>query len=272
MKKKIVLSVNDNPDYLYYVPLVCWAWQQFGWEPILFYHGGFSQLNALVDLCLGERETKAKGYVLHVDGYESETITQISRLYAACVADQSDYLMTGDIDMLPLSNYWKPVPGRVAAWGHDLTEYQHYPICYIGMQTDKWKEVMMLNSKGYDFLIKRDLDSLPQAKSEDRVKRWVTDQDLITERIDESKNRVWRINRGTLPNGYPVGRVDRSAWNIELPELIDCHMMRGTFNKAWTSNPKFIATLELLKKVWPAEDFQWFIDYSFQYDQIVSAK
>lgn len=277
MKNKIILSVNDNPAYLYYAPITCWAWEQFGWEPILFYHGKFTKLNELTDLVLSEKTKNTKGYVLNVDGFESETITQVSRLYAACIAEEDEYLMTGDIDMLPLSDYWKPVDeNAITSWGHNLTDYQHYPICYIGMPRNRWVEVMGITSPDYDKLIERDLKMLPQAVDQDRVKRWVTDQDLITMRINATQFKKDSINRGILPNGYARGRVDRSswgmhhAWGFNDDSLIDCHMFRAEFDKHWISNQKFCQTLDLLKLVWPKEDFQWFIDYSLHFDQIVN--
>jgi hypothetical protein len=39
MKRYIVLGVNENPKYLYYLPLVTWAWRKIGWEPFIFYVG-----------------------------------------------------------------------------------------------------------------------------------------------------------------------------------------------------------------------------------------
>lgn len=280
MKKKIVLSVNDNPQYLYYTPLTVWAWQQFGWEPILFYHGKFTQLNELVDLMLGEIGGKTKGYVVHdIEGYRSETITQISRLYAGCVAEEGDMLMTGDIDMLPLSDYWHPelTQNKITVYGHDLTNFGHIPICYIAMSKERWVEVMGLTSNDFEKLIKRDLDSLPKAKSNDPVEWWQVDQDIITDRIMACQFTKGFLTRGVLSNGYAAGRVDRSAWSwerwqIKEAQLIDCHMHRSTFNKAWISNPKFIATMDLLRSVWPEQNFEWFVDYSYQFDQIVNAQ
>ena len=38
-EKYIVLSTNWNPDYLYYTPIVCWAWERFGWTPIVMLNG-----------------------------------------------------------------------------------------------------------------------------------------------------------------------------------------------------------------------------------------
>jgi hypothetical protein len=224
MKKHIILSVNENPEYLFYVPLAVWAWRFIGWEPILFYHG---RLSNIADVWHASGIEHCHVFLLDDNGYNSETTTQIARLYGACVSN--NYIMTGDIDLIPLSDYWKPDLIKLSAWGHDLTNYEHFPICFIGAPAAIWNQVMHIDAKDYNTLIKRDLDKLPQAKSHDRVKRWVTDQDLITDRINKSGIPVDHYHRGTYKNGYARGRVDRSAWTLQHDQLIDCHMLRGIY-------------------------------------------
>src|SRR6187455_3225509 len=124
MKKYIVLSVNDNNDYLYFTPLTCWAWRYFGWEPILFYQGGNSDALNLVSKNLNVFSLLNWRQIIKHEGYRSDTITQISRLYGACAINsfQNDsYLMTCDVDMIPLSDYWEPDLNKVTVWNHDLT-------------------------------------------------------------------------------------------------------------------------------------------------------
>ena len=260
MKKHIILSVNDNPKYLFWVPLTCWAWRKFGWEPFLFYkredEAADSQLRRLEQLtsdCPGNELLNMR-IIRLIAGFQPETITQCSRLYGACVLD--GYLMTGDIDMIPLSDYWKPDENKLTVYGRDLTDY-HYPICYIGMDSEKWKEVMHIDGTDYQYLMQRDLMTMPQAKSTDKVKRWVTDQDLITERINSSHFIPERIDRGTYKNGYPIGRVDRSAWTLKHDVFIDAHLPHDVL----TNDESFKKVLALLHHVWPKEDWKWFVNY-----------
>lgn len=269
MRKRIVLSVNQNPEYLFYVPLVCWAWKKFGWEPLLFVEG--AKYEGIFEFVMDHPELeKIWPYPLNsIEGYRSDTIAQISRLYGACVADSDDYLMTGDIDMLPLSDYWTMDDKKITVWGHDLTGFHHYPICYIGLSQVHWKELMQITSVDYNNLIDRDFQTLPNAKSEDQVKRWVVDQDLITNRINkwhfQRENVMKSLIRGVLPNGYPIGRVDRSAWTLEHDQFIDCHMLRSN----WL--PENMAkTMELLHKVWPEENFGWFDDYAYEFYKLLN--
>lgn len=261
MKKYIVLSVNDDPKYLFHVPLTMWAWGQFGWWPLIFFHG--KQTDA-VKYVFNEREGFVYDLAAH-NGYQSETITQVSRLYAGCIIDTHDMIMTGDIDMIPLSDYWHPAPDKLTVYGRDLTDY-HYPMCYIAMDGYKWAEVMNLVNFDYDYHIKRDLDSLPQAKSTDKVKRWVTDQDLITDRINSSSFIPERVDRGVdRRTGYPIGRVDRSNWHLLHRQFIDAHLPHDIL----TNEQSFKKVLELLHTVWPGEDWKWYINYYREFKKMM---
>ncbi len=203
-----------------------------------------------------------------IDGYQDETIVQVARLYAACLNLQDDdYIMTGDVDMIPLSDYWKPDYNVLTVWGHDLTEHNHYPICYIGAPRKEWKRIMMLESN-WELLenMTDDLNVLPNARTEsDPVKRWVVDQDLITHRIGRYKGIVNSVPRGTLPSGYPIGRVDRSSWTLNHPVLIDCHLMRGIYDH----HDSLVKTMELLAKAFPEYSFDWFINYTRDFAQLL---
>lgn len=262
MKKYIVLSVNDNPDYLFHVPLTVWAWRRLEWEPIIFYHGHGSQF-LQIGINTGKVLSSDLSLLSTGTGYESETITQVSRLYGACVAD--GYLMTGDIDMLPLSDYWKPDFDKLTVWGRDLTDY-HFPICYIGAPSEVWREIMQTNNhRDYNAYIKRDLDSHTNARSNDKVKRWVVDQDIATEAISVWYNNPVRIDRGTdKRTGYPIGRIDRSNWTLDHKQFIDCHMFHGIQN----DETKFKKTLEMLHTVWPKEDFKWWVEYYKEFKKL----
>lgn len=274
MKKYIILSVNDNVDYLYYFPLTVWAWRRLGWEPVTFFNG---DINKVLEILLnsGVTDVNHLKQVASLEGYRSDTITQVSRLYGTCVVD--GYIMTGDIDMIPLSDYWHPDPNKITVYGHDLTGFGHYPICYIGMDSMKWADVMNIKDNDFNKWIKRDLDQLPQARSTDFYKYWSTDQDLITDRIKQyGLSNVEFVNRGQYANGYAKGRVDRGIWTLDHEQFIDCHMHRDIF-KAFQNNKhenydtyskKWSDTMRMLEKCFPGENFDWFVDYTKEYAKL----
>lgn len=260
--KHIILSTNWNPDYLYYTPLTVWAWRRIGWEPIIFYEGDRTPAFELVNEISGVEFFQLSPQ----EGYRSDTITQVSRLYGACVV--GGYLMTGDIDMIPLSDYWKPSDRDVITiWGHDLTGFTHYPICYIGMQHTKWIEVMGLSNNDYNNLMRQDLSCMPQAKDTDFYKYWFTDQELITQRIDQTEFEKVMINRGQYPNGYAKGRVDRGTWSLDHAEFIDCHALRDMYKPTDTGLGNLAKTMRMLELVFK-EDFSWFQDYTAEFRKV----
>jgi hypothetical protein len=253
MKKYIVLSVNDNPKYLFFVPLMVFAWSQFGWWPVIFYHGEWGKLAKFTF-------NELDGFAFELDTipqYKSETITQVSRLYGACVAN--GYLMTSDIDLMPLSDYWHPNENEITSYGRDLSD-RHYPIAYIGMSSDKWREVMNIDGTDYQYHMRRDLRQ--------QENMWTLDQDLITEKLTyrPQKTRIIkRIDRGTdKRTGYPLGRVDRSNWRLDHDVLIDAHLPHDIL----TNEASFKKVLELLHVVWPKENWAWFISYYKEFKKL----
>lgn len=271
MKKYIVLSVNDNVDYLYFTPLVCWAWRKFGWEPIVFYRG---ETNTITDLMTVYR---FKAYHIRhiepIEGIRDATLAQCSRLYAGCLnsyddgINDDDYLMLGDADMLALSDHWKPNTSKVTVYNHDLTGFGEIPMCYVGAPVTMWREIMNLKDVSYNEALKRDISHYPNAKDQDFYKWWGCDQQILTARLKEyGTGKIDFINRGQGSHGYARGRVDRGSggWVLDQPELIDAHLQQQTHH----SQEKIESLMQLLRHVWPGEDFTWFEDYTKEFKRL----
>jgi hypothetical protein len=91
------------------------------------------------------------------------------------------------------------------------------------MNVKKWREVMQIDGLTIPEALGRDLSAYKN--------RWTTDQDIITDRLRKFPVKI--IKRGSLPNGLPIGRLDRSCWKIQN-EKIDCHALRpGYTNENW---------------------------------------
>lgn len=251
MDKYVVLSVNDNPDYLHYAPLTVWCWAQFGYKTKLFYLGKNNDREKFVlNFC---EEMGAEIFIVNpIEGYRDDTVIQCARLMCGYHAKQDDILMTGDIDMIPLSDYWHN-DNLLRVYGWDLTGRGHIPICYISAPAMAW--LLLIKEVN----LKQLLDKYPQAKDPDFYKYWFTDQDIITERIN--KTGFSSMDRGQYPNGYAYGRVDRGDWKLDHPEYIDAHLPR----QAWLNETAMNQVLGLLQKCHPkavgwfklyTEDFQ----------------
>lgn len=288
MRKYVVLAVDSNPKYCYYLPLVVFAWRSIGWDVVIFYVGQQNPRNELImetfDLLNSRLTLQYRNYyklvvagIDSIDGYKDETVAQVSRLYACCLAHHSVFLMTSDADMLPLSDYWKieqkalytdrngnkkhlfdPTP---TAWGRDLTDY-HFPICYIGMQAKDWIDVMQLYKLDPNEMIRRDLKEIKPRHSV-----WCQDQDIVTQRILEyGEQKFKKVNRGVdMRTGYPLGRVDRSNWHLNHTQLIDAHLPHDILE----NDASYNKVVELLQHVWPSLDFTWYYDYHKKFKKLL---
>lgn len=209
MNKTVILSTNDNDSYFKYYPYTTAAWNRFGWKTLTFY--------------LGDRELKSTEENLVVKlnpvaGFMTVTVVQVSRLFGHKYC--KGFIMTSDMDMIPLSNYWNPNPGEITCYGHDLNDYQQIPMCYIAMSDENWEKV--IPEKSIEELLKK----YPCAVSSDWMTCWTTDQTIITDRL--SKINHVNVERGKV-NGIAVGRIDKICWEESLrsPGMkIDCHVPR----------------------------------------------
>ncbi len=226
--KTVILSSNDNLDYLKYYPYVSWAWNQLGWDTLLFYLGKHTPLleeyKAVKDHFDDERNKIIT--LSNIEGYRPETIVQVSRLFGGMVFTDERILMTGDVDMIPLSDYWKPEDHQITCYGHDLTGHTQIPICYIAMAASKWRDIMGCpNNTTLDHEIKFMLDRSPNARSDDFEKWWSYDQQYITEKINQQPT-VMHVIRGK-DGILAQGRADRYDWEgTKHKGTIDAHMPR----------------------------------------------
>jgi hypothetical protein len=106
--KTAVLSTNDNLNYLLYLPYVQKAWNCLGWNTLTFYLGKEN---------LESSEQNKIVKIEEVNPYKEATVVQISRLFAHNYLD--GLIMTSDIDMMPLSNYWQPTDDKIHCYGSD---------------------------------------------------------------------------------------------------------------------------------------------------------
>lgn len=219
MKKTVIISTNDNPDYCKYLPYVQAAWELIGWDTLCFWFGD------------NPPESTNKHRIVDITNkqspYRPETHVQVIRLLAHNYVKEG-LIMTSDADMLPLSNYWQPTPDKFTVYGYDLTGFSEYPICYIVAPVELWRQVMP--EKSLEELLKQYHNA---ATSDDFYTWWCIDQQLITSRI---KARV-ELPVSQVPRtktSYPgadlaYGRIDRFNWQLtkdSVKDPIDAHMPR----------------------------------------------
>ena len=106
--KTVILSTNDNPDYLSYLTYVQKAWNNIGWKTLTFY--------------LGKKNIQSDNY---------NTIISIE--------NNSNY---SDILVVQTSRFF----GHRYTDGHDLTGYGHIPMCYVAAPKSQWDIIISENS------------------------------------------------------------------------------------------------------------------------------
>lgn len=212
MNKTVILSTDDNPNYLSYLRYVQKAWNILGWNTLTFYLGNHNLLS---------NETNKIIKINSIPKYRNCTIVQISRLFGFQYISDG-ILMTSDVDMIPLSDYWKPQYDNITCYGHDLTNFTQFPICYIAANSATWQDLIQADS------IESLLSQYNFTQSNKFEDWWFIDQLVITDKILKYKHKPITINRGLI-NNIAYGRIDRANWDQTLNNVypkIDAHMPR----------------------------------------------
>jgi hypothetical protein len=236
-----------------------------GFEPVILYTGQETESSKLALDYFGFDYYTVES----VEGIRDATIAQASRLYIAASHDfyEDDYLLLGDVDMLALGDHWNPDITKVTVYNHDLTGHTEIPMCYAGAPAHLWREIMGLNGISMNNAIHRDLSDYPNAKSDDFYKHWGCDQQILTDRLKKyDYEKITFIDRGQGSHGYARGRVDRGSggWVLNQPELIDAHLIQQAHHK----QERIQKILDLLVRVWPNEDWTWWLKYTEEFRKL----
>jgi hypothetical protein len=218
MQKIIVVSTNNNPDYYFYSPYILKAWNSYGWKVAVVITHDVDPANVVGDYII---------QLPDITGLRTETQAQGGRLYAANYLPVDSLVMTSDMDLLPLFDYWHPKEDEITVYGHDLTWRSFYPMGYICMTCAKWKEVMNLKFNTKDEFL-RDANETQIAFKPDWESWWNFDWDLITKRLKPMHDSITFIDRGQINIAgatLAYGRVDRYNWEEtqNQPAWIDAH-------------------------------------------------
>lgn len=218
MDKIVVVSTNNNPDYYWFAPYIEKAWNSLGWTVamVVTHDVDVNQINF----------SSEKNIILkmpNVPELRTETIAQAGRLYAANFLSGDNLIMTSDMDLLPLQDYWHPDPNDITIYGHDLTWRTYYPMGYIAMTGVNWKKQMKLSLNTKEDLL-RDANETKIAFSDKWEEWWNFDWDLITKRLKPFADQIKFIDRGQTKKGLALGRIDRADWlGTQDQEWIDAH-------------------------------------------------
>lgn len=222
MKRYVVVSTTNNPDYYFYATYIEKAWNSLGWDLCVMITEGVNPL----DLKLSNRSSVIV-QLPKIEGLRDATIAQAGRLYAANYLPEDAMIMTSDIDLLPLSDYWNPSADNITVYGHDLTWYSYYPMGYVAMTGKNWKQYLSCTmNTAID--LERDAKLTGIAYSEDWEQWWNHDWQHLTNVLKQHTDKITFINRGQVQIAgatLALGRIDRYDWEKtqEQSILIDAH-------------------------------------------------
>ena len=260
---KVVLSTDQNIEYLFYAPITCFVWEYFGFKPMLLVLGKSKYTNLVYEYIKNYTSSEIVE-IEPISPYKDCTVVQFSRLYASCFEkNENEYLLTGDIDMLILNKYLYRDFDKMNLFGSDLTGFVHHPICYIGMTTDKWRKLLNLDYDKFNENIIRDLQYDGFGTSQNFNEYWYTDQRFITKKIRDFDEKNFNIILRGHVNLIANQRIDRICWNFNPnQDYIDCHLLKNGYLKQ-----NFEKVFDIIKnKV--GKDSSWMIEYFNKFNEI----
>lgn len=226
MERYIVVSTTNDVNYYFYAPYIEKAWNKIGWNICVMITNDVneSDLKLTNPLSVVIRMPK-------INQLRDSSIAQASRLYASNYFPLDTLLMTSDIDLLPLSDYWHPNENDITIYGYDLTWFTFYPMGYICMTAEKWQTYMNLNNNTKEEMIRDAYDlSIPHSPlANDWEEWWNWDWSMITKRLKPFEKQIKFIERGQIDIAGATlakGRIDRYNWEEtqnQAEPFIDAH-------------------------------------------------
>lgn len=269
-----ILSITHDDQYLFYLPMVVWSWNKLGHNvvvigPDMDGEATDDRIELIIDT-RWEQDIQWHWIGFTAPAEKEATYAQCSRLYAAALRrllPDEEVMITGDVDMAVLNKeYFESAEdGRIHVYGTDLVPENQYPICYISMTAETWRQVMGIKMGE---TMQNKLDDLlgPLECDHFRGNYWCKDQETIYNKLTEGSWATVKHNRANLPYQFATRRADRDGWPGHIPNgLIDAHLPRPGY-----TDENFAKIMNLFKTYYPNEDLQWMYDYRAKYLKIIN--
>ena len=272
-KRRVVLAVNENADYFFFAPIVSMLWQKYmGYCPVIIVVGTVKEWLDDPQKKLVLEETRKMGAEIHfiptIDGYNSSTVAQNSRLYASCLPMYADamYLVLSDIDMLPLNRAWfnKPdVNKRIHLDYSNVYNHTQYPLCYVGCSVATWREIMKpAHSNNITESVRSQFISDKLIEEKDGMKIWCYDEKMFAEKIKTWSGYTGECQMFDRRGCPPVDRIDRSCWpkSFNIEKMVDCHSVRPGH-----TSPNWEKIESVLQRVLSEGDLKRVLNYRWNF-------
>ncbi len=240
----VILSSNDNPDYIQFWPIVSEAWTLMGVEPILIY--------------TGEQKLNLKGNVINFysKNMDSSFVAQNIRILYPSLLDGNTCIVS-DIDNLPLSkNYFVNSvlnfnDNSFIIYRPDACPPNMISMMWNAANSSTWKEIFNIDSEKN---IEKNLKKWYTRKYAIEGTAWYTDQIKLRKYVNKfskkNKSRIVELNDNELGfYRFNRNRLEKHLNMInENPNLkfTDFHMPRPfneyeeLINKVFDYHKKYI--------------------------------
>lgn len=231
-----VAVLSSTPDLMYapLLPLACSAWRALDYYPhcILVQPSKWTSGTSRVVLDhLGPSDVSFfdSSRCPNLSRYKPSTLAQCSRLVAAVVSNDDDYLLTSDADMLPISKrffHQQDMSKPFHVLGHDVRTPHHFNMCYLGGPAKSWRDIAQITETSLESA----LDRLLGKRADD----WCLDE-AMTHYLLPRWSRFPEVELIHRPWTQGVGhRIDRENWLPQMTDAIDCHCLRPLLDH-WSS-------------------------------------
>ena len=240
MNKLAVVSTDNNHTYSFFAPIVAAFWKYVAKYECIIINVGEPDEKTKFSLNYAEQVFGAKIIQINNCTQASDvTLAQSSRLYACdLLQDTNDFLLTSDIDMLPLSYEYFNVSStddKFIFLYYNAYDMHKFPICYLGARINLWKKIM-LSQNDISFLDDFNFNFTQFSdKNPNTLQVWNFDELLFENKFWSwvEKNainlddKVVKIHRN--PNN---DRLDRADWKNDFHAhsiYKDCHALRPAY-------------------------------------------
>jgi hypothetical protein len=264
---RAIISCTSDPLYSYYLPISAFCWNKLGVKVVAFTPDVVSKATFFAMQTMNfehKNENLSFGFIARDD--KRPTYSQLSRLMAWGIKDIDDneVVYTSDSDML---NFQLPPYDDsfdFTVWGYDLTPNNQYPVCYVGAKKKTWNQYFAVGDNGYQEALDYHLGGIECDNM--RGNYWCYEQELIFNTLQNANCKL--IPRSNGQNQFALNRVDRTDLHykdrLNPDTLVDAHLWRPGY-----TDENFPKILELMQIMYPNEGFQWLIDYTNAYKQLL---
>ena len=291
MTKYAISSVNENPEYLFFVPIWCSFWRRLGYEPyVITIDKNIPEPLMNLVATATEKVGGTLGYLEHIDGYKTANVAQVSRLFVSANGffEDDDYLITDDFDKFVMSHRWfnqQDETKDIHIFDLDETNYTRLKIGYVGMKAKVWREVLGIDPGSYresltaclDGKLKKSVSTETYRYENQQEKEmdagWNLDEYVLTTRVFESAyypDRCHLITRGANRYGLRNGRIDRTFWKETLfqylsSQIIDVHLHRKPYDDEIWGDIKWI-----MARAFDEEKIDFFEEYKQNFVRLIN--